>query len=58
LVTKLAKQAKDSTDSNPEIEDAAHMLLDQARILEGEGPVDAQAFARRVSQMMEKGMAL
>lgn len=58
LVTKLADAAKDSTDSNSAIDDAAHMLLDQARILEGESPLDPQAFARRVSQMMEKGLAL
>ncbi len=58
LIDKLANQAKESIDANPEIEDAAHMLLDQARILEGEGPLDIQAFTRRVSQMMEKGMTL
>ena len=51
LVTKLADAARESTESNPAIDDAAHMLLDQARILEGEGPLDPQAFSRRVAQM-------
>jgi molecular chaperone HtpG len=58
LVSKLADAAKESTESNPDIDDAAHMLLDQARILEGENPIDPVAFARRVSQMMEKGLSL
>ncbi|HYM29782.1 MAG TPA: hypothetical protein VEU47_00695, partial [Candidatus Cybelea sp.] len=37
--------------------DAAHLLLDQARILEGEPPPDAAAFARRLSDALAKGLA-
>ena len=58
LVSKLADAAAESTEANPVIDDAAHMLLDQARILEGESPLDPTAFARRVSQIMEKGLSL
>ena len=34
--------------------DAAHLLLDQARILDGESPVDAAAFARRMTEVMAR----
>ena len=36
--------------------EAALLLLDQARILEGEPVADAIAFARRMTAMMERGM--
>lgn len=36
--------------------DAAHLLLDQARIVEGETVPDPAAFARRLSKIMEKGL--
>jgi len=36
--------------------DAAHLLLDQARIIEGEKPADAVAFAQRMASVMEKGL--
>ena len=58
LIVKLSDAAKASTEANPAIDDAAHLLLDQARILEGESPTDPLAFARRVSQIMEKGISL
>jgi len=35
----------------------AWLLLDQARIVEGEQLPDPAAFARRLSAMMEKGLA-
>ncbi len=58
LIVKLSAAAKASVDANPAIDDAAHLLLDQARILEGENPTDPLDFARRVSQMMERGLSL
>ncbi|MBT4888322.1 MAG: molecular chaperone HtpG [Rhodospirillales bacterium] len=58
LILKLSESAKASTEANPAIDDAAHLLLDQARILEGEAPADPLEFARRVSQMMERGLSL
>ena len=42
--------------SGPEIEDAAHLLLDQARIVEGEPPADPAAFARRMAAVMARGL--
>jgi molecular chaperone HtpG len=38
------------------IEDAAYLLLDQARILEGEAVPDPRAFARRMASVMAKGL--
>ncbi|WNJ99651.1 molecular chaperone HtpG [Thalassospiraceae bacterium LMO-JJ14] len=46
---------KDATDKM--LEDAAYLLLDQARIVEGEPVVDPQDFIRRMTAMMQKGMA-
>lgn len=40
-----------------EFDDAAFLLLDQARIVEGETVPDPAAFARRLSAVMEKGLA-
>ena len=37
--------------------DAAQLLLDQARIVEGEMPTDPAAFSRRFSAIMAKGLA-
>ena len=38
------------------LNDAAHLLLDQARIVEGEAVPDPTSFARRLSAMIEKGL--
>ncbi len=38
------------------LEDAAYLLLDQARIVEGETPPDHAAFARRLAAVMRKGL--
>jgi molecular chaperone HtpG len=35
-------------------EDAAHLLLDKARILDGELPADAKAFANRLARVMRR----
>ena len=39
------------------LSDAAHLLLDQARIIEGETPSDPVAFSQRLASVMEKGLA-
>jgi molecular chaperone HtpG len=39
------------------VEDAAYLLLDQARIMEGEPVPDPRAFARRMASVMAKGLA-
>ncbi|MSO72569.1 MAG: molecular chaperone HtpG [Rhodospirillaceae bacterium] len=38
------------------LNDAAHLLLDQARIVEGEAVPDPAAFAKRLSAFLEKGL--
>jgi molecular chaperone HtpG len=52
LIRQLAEQAKGDSAN---MEDAAFLLLDQARILEGEQLPDPAAFARRMSAAMTKG---
>jgi len=55
IVQKLATRA----DSNAEdglLKDAAHLLLDQARIAEGEVPADAAAFAKRLASVLERAL--
>lgn len=56
LVTRLSALVTEK-GAAPELEDAAWLLLDQARILEGEALPDAPAFARRLSRLVEKGLA-
>ncbi|MCA0199414.1 MAG: molecular chaperone HtpG [Proteobacteria bacterium] len=45
----------ESLDGEP-LNDAALLLLDQARIVEGEAVPDPAAFARRLARIMEKGL--
>ncbi len=55
LVKALAGQVgKDG--SGQLVEDAAWLLLDQARIIEGEPLPDAAAFSQRLSKLVEKGL--
>ncbi|MBL8689178.1 MAG: molecular chaperone HtpG [Rhodospirillaceae bacterium] len=57
LVKKLAEMTgKEGT--SPVLEEAAHLLLDQARLLEGEPVADPRAFARRMGAMMERGLVI
>jgi molecular chaperone HtpG len=37
-------------------EDAAHLLFDEARVLDGERPADARAFSARLARVLEKGL--
>jgi len=53
IVKKLAELAGESTD-DALLKDAAHLLLDQARIAEGEVPTDPAAFAKRLASVMER----
>ncbi|RCK52291.1 heat shock protein 90 [Thalassospira profundimaris] len=55
LIRKLSDLAKADAKA-PVLEDAAQLLLDQARILEGESLPDPVAFARRLDSVMEKGL--
>jgi molecular chaperone HtpG len=56
LIDKLANIADSSKDSD-ELRDASWLLLDQARIIQGEPVPDPTTFARRMAQFMEKGLA-
>ena len=53
LIRSLAERAKQDGAS---LADAVWLLFDQARIMEGETPADPQAFARRLSAALEKGL--
>ena len=52
LITALASALK--TKGPSAVEDAAHLLLDQATMLEGEVVADPSAFAKRLDAMMAK----
>jgi molecular chaperone HtpG len=56
LITQLVAVAKEKNGVDPVLDDAAFLLLDQARIVEGEPVSDAQAFTRRMSAVMQRGM--
>lgn len=43
-------------NSTGDLSDAAHLLLDQARIMEGETPADPQDFVQRLTQVMTKAL--
>ncbi|MGE5546928.1 MAG: molecular chaperone HtpG [Solirubrobacterales bacterium] len=55
LIKALAAKVKQG--GREAIDDAALLLLDQARIIEGEPPADPAAFARRLAAVMERGLA-
>ena len=57
LIGKMAAMAKDGKGTGDEMKDAAFLLLDQARLVEGETLPDPSEFARRLSAMMERGIA-
>ncbi len=56
LIAKLAKKAKAAKGIDAAVEEAAFLLLDQARIVEGEPIADPLAFSRRMAAVMEKGL--
>jgi molecular chaperone HtpG len=56
LITRLAGMV-DKEGAAKELGDFAWLLLDQARILEGEQLPDPGAFARRLASVLEKGVS-
>ncbi len=57
LIRRLAETvAEKGGDAAGELDDVAWLLLDQARIIEGETPPDPAAFARRMTDVMAKGL--
>lgn len=56
LIVMLADKAKTAEGVDPTVEDAAFLLFDQARIVEGEPIADPLAFSKRMAAVMEKGL--
>ncbi len=56
LILALAERVK-AKGVTGELEEAARLLLDEARILEGETLSDAKAFANRLTALMSKALA-
>ncbi len=56
LIRRLAERIG-ASGAGAELESAARLLLDQARILEGEPLPDPAAFAKRLSDLVAKGLA-
>ncbi len=57
IVTALAERAKsENASSDALLQDAAHLLLDQARIVEGESPTNPAEFARRLGSVMARAV--
>ena len=57
LVRTLTQRVKEAGAAE-DLEDVAHLLLDQARIVEGEQVIDPAAFSRRLSSVMAKGLVV
>ena len=53
---RIAALAGLGDKQRPFREDAAFMLLDEARILDGDKPVDAKAFSQRLARLMSRGI--
>ena len=51
LVVALAALGEDQRTLK---EDAAHLLLDEARVLEGDRPADAKSFSERLARVLGK----
>jgi len=54
LIKKLVALSADGTSQT--LDDAAALMLDQAKIIEGESIADMSAFSHRLSRFMEKGL--
>jgi molecular chaperone HtpG len=57
LIKGLADRVK-AEGAAADIADVAHLLLDQARIIEGEPPADPTLFAQRMVAVMAKGLGV
>jgi len=56
LAERLAGDGAAGAETGEPLADAAHLLLDQARILEGEPLPDPAAFGRRLTSLVERGL--
>ena len=55
-ITRMAAFVKENSGAVDGLNEAALLLFDQARLLEGETIDDTAAFARRLSRVIEKGL--
>ncbi|WP_116089891.1 molecular chaperone HtpG [Sphingomonas crusticola] len=53
LIAKLSDAGEDNAALR---EDAAHLLFDEARIADGELPLDPRAFSARLTRLLERGL--
>jgi molecular chaperone HtpG len=53
IVVTLASLSDDDLDFK---KDSAHLLFDEARILDGDRPVDARMFCDRVARVLRRGL--
>jgi len=53
---RIAVLAKLGNDEQAFKEDVAHLLYDEARVLDGDKPVDAKAFSDRLARLIDRGM--
>jgi molecular chaperone HtpG len=53
LIVSLAALGEDDTGFK---DDAAHLLLDEARVLDGERPADARGFSERLARVLGRGL--
>ena len=56
VILKLQELASANDDNKDVLVDASWLLLDQARIIEGDPLPDPSGFARRMAKMMEQGL--
>ena len=57
VVKRLSERAaNDDAKDDALLKDAAHLLLDQARIADGEAPADPAEFGRRLTAVMTSAL--
>ena len=57
IIKKLAERADSEAAANDDLlKNAAHLLLDQARISDGEAPANPADFGKRLSAVLESAL--
>ena len=57
IIVKLAERAnRDGATGDELLKDSAYLLLDQARILDGEAPADLSEFGRRLNSVLNSAL--
>jgi molecular chaperone HtpG len=54
---RIMALAKLGNEERPFKEDVAHLLYDEARVLDGDKPVDAKAFSDRLARLVARGLS-